>query len=67
MAQFLIEKQELNANDTVLIVGPTTGEQEIKIEKMLVNGQECATANIGDKVTFAVPFRIRLSDKIYKI
>ena len=34
---------------------------------MIVDGAETATAKIGDKVTFEVPFRIRLSDKIYKI
>ncbi|SEP89842.1 oxygen-dependent tRNA uridine(34) hydroxylase TrhO [Flavobacterium urocaniciphilum] len=67
IAQFLIEKQELKVNDTVLIVGPTTGEEKLTIEKMFVNGQESAVANVGDKVTFAVPFRIRLSDKIYRL
>lgn len=67
IAQFLIEKQELKVNDTVLIVGPTTGEEKLTIEKMFVNGQESEVANVGDKVTFAVPFRVRLSDKIYRL
>jgi UPF0176 protein len=34
---------------------------------MIVNGAATTTAKIGDKVTFEVPFRIRLSDKLYKI
>jgi UPF0176 protein len=34
---------------------------------MIVNEAEAITAKIGDRVTFEVPFRIRLSDKIYKI
>jgi UPF0176 protein len=50
-----------------LISGPTTGNQELVLEKMLVNGTEGAQAKMGDKVTFTLPFRIRLSDKLYKI
>jgi UPF0176 protein len=64
---FTIENNELNIGDKILISGPTTGNQELNLEKMLVNGIENSTAKIGDKVTFEVPFRIRLSDKLYKI
>jgi UPF0176 protein len=64
---FIIENQELNSGDKILISGPTTGNQEMTLEKMMVNGAENTIAKIGDKVTFAVPFRIRLSDKLYKI
>ncbi len=64
---FVIENQELNVGDTILISGPTTGNEEIVVEKMLVNGSENATAKAGDKVTIPLPFRIRLSDKLYKI
>jgi len=64
---FTIENHDLNAGDKILISGPTTGNQELVLEKMIVNEVEALTAKIGDKVTFEVPFRIRLSDKIYKI
>jgi UPF0176 protein len=64
---FIIENQELNLGDKILISGPTTGNQEMILDKMLVNGTENTTAKIGDKVTFEVPFRIRLSDRLYKI
>ena len=64
---FIIENQELNVGDTILISGPTTGNEQFLLEKMLVNGTENTTAKIGDKVTFEVPFRIRLSDKLFKI
>ncbi|MNU03682.1 hypothetical protein D3C72_2477890 [compost metagenome] len=67
MAQFTIENQELNIGDKILISGPTTGEQELVLEKMIVGGTAITTAKIGDIVTFEVPFRIRLSDKLYKI
>jgi UPF0176 protein len=64
---FIIENQEIQVGDKILIFGPTTGNEEITIEKMLVNGSENAIAKAGDKVTMPLPFRIRLSDKLYKI
>ena len=67
VALFLIENNELHIGDKILISGPTTGNEELVLEKMLVNGNESALAKPGDKVTFEVPFRVRLSDKLYKI
>ena len=64
---FIIENNELNVGDTILISGPTTGNQELILEKMFVNGKENSIAKVGDKVTFEVPFRLRLSDKLFKI
>jgi UPF0176 protein len=32
-----------------------------------VNGETCETAKTGDQITFELPFRVRLSDKLYKI
>ena len=64
---FIIQNNELNVGDKLLISGPTTGSEEYILEKMLVNGNEISTAIRGDKVTFEVPFRVRLSDKLYKI
>ena len=64
---FTIENNEINVGDEILISGPTTGNEEFILTKMLVNGSENATAKQGDKVTFEVPFRIRLSDKLFKI
>ena len=64
---FLMENHELTIGDKILISGPTTGNEEFVLEKMFVNGTENQLAKPGDKVTFTVPFRIRLSDKLYKI
>ena len=63
----IIENNELTIGDTLLISGPTTGNEELILEKMLVNGRENTVAKPGDKVTFETPFRIRLSDKLFKI
>ena len=67
VALFIIENNELKIGDTILISGPTTGNEELILEKMLVNGKENMFAKPGDKVTFETPFRIRLSDKLFKI
>ena len=67
IAQFTIENQELKLGDKIMISGPTTGNQELILDKMYVNGTETEIAKVGDKVTFVVPFRVRLSDKLYKI
>lgn len=64
---FIIENNELTLGDKILISGPTTGNQELILDQMMVNGNENSTAKMGDKVTFKVPFRVRLSDKLFKI
>ena len=66
IAQFLLSS-ELSVGDKVLISGPTTGEQEIVINEMVVDGNSVETAKAKDQITFELPFRVRLSDKLYKI
>ena len=67
IAQFLIENDELSIGDKILISGPTTGEQQMTITEIFANGNSCESAKPGDQITFPTPFRIRLSDKLYKI
>ncbi|MFV5701460.1 rhodanese-related sulfurtransferase [Flavobacterium sp. XS2P12] len=67
IGQFLIEENEIKIGDTILIKGSTTGEQKLVIEEMLVNDLAQEKAIFGDTCTFKLPFRIRLSDKLYKI
>ncbi|ASW74994.1 sulfurtransferase [Chryseobacterium piperi] len=67
IAQFLIENKELSVGDKVLISGPTTGEQEVAITEIFVNGAPSEKARKGDQITFELPFRVRLSDKLYKV
>ncbi len=66
IAQFIVENNNFKIGDEILICGPTTGEEKLVLNKVYVNGVESNTFSIGDKITFNVPFRIRLSDKIYK-
>lgn len=67
IGQFLIEENEIKIGDTILIKGSTTGEQKVVIKEMLVNDLAQEKAVSGDTCTFKLPFRIRLSDKLYKI
>ncbi|HEU4496733.1 MAG TPA: rhodanese-related sulfurtransferase [Flavobacterium sp.] len=67
VGQFLIENGEIRAGDKIIIAGPTTGNQELQIAEMFINGQKGILGKPGDKLTLPLPFRIRLSDKLYKI
>lgn len=67
VGEFKIEAYNINVGDTVLVTGPTTGAQEFVVEEMLVNDKESSQGVKGDSVTLKLPFRIRQSDKLYKI
>jgi putative protease len=67
IAEFKLEAYDLNVGDQVLIQGPTTGAQEMDITAMFVNDVPGEKANRGDSVTFETEFRVRPSDKLYKV
>lgn len=67
IGEFKIEAYDLKIGDTILITGPTTGAKELEVGEMLVNDEKLETAAKGDSVTIPLGFRIRPSDKLYKI
>jgi len=67
IGEFKIEAYDLNKGDTLLITGPTTGVEEFKLEDFFVNDKKDIKATKGDSVTIPLKFRIRPSDKLYKI
>ena len=67
IALFLIEENELKVGDKIIVSGPTTGVQELILDQMYVNGKLANIANAGDKITMSLSFRIRNSDKLFKI
>ena len=67
VGEFKIEAYNINVGDTILITGPTTGAQELVVNDLLVNDQKLKEGGKGDMVTMKLPFRIRQSDKLYKI
>ncbi|WP_233897574.1 peptidase U32 family protein [Tenacibaculum piscium] len=67
IGQFKIEAYDLTIGDTILITGPTTGAQEMELKSMFVDDKEAQTATKGDEVTMKLDFKIRPSDKLYKV
>ncbi len=68
IAEFLIEAYNLTVGDRVLIQGPTTGSQEMVLESMRVDEKpDAEKASKSDVVTFKTDFKVRPSDKLYKI
>lgn len=67
IGEFKIEAYDLNKGDTLLITGPTTGAKEFMLTDFMINDKKGAAAKKGDSVTIPLKFRIRPSDKLYKI
>jgi len=67
IGEFKIEAYDLKVGDQILVTGPTTGAKEMEVTEMLVNDLKQESATKGDSVTIPLDFRIRLSDKLYKI
>ncbi|MBA2858435.1 putative protease [Methanococcus maripaludis] len=56
---------DLNVEDSVLIIGPTTGCVEEKIESMQVEGENITTAKKGQNVGIKLENLVRENDKVY--
>ncbi|WP_272150458.1 peptidase U32 family protein [Tenacibaculum aiptasiae] len=67
VGEFKIEAYDVNIGDTILITGPTTGAKEMELKQMFVNDAPAEKATKGDEVTMKLDFKIRSSDKLYKI
>ena len=67
IGEFKLEAFDLKVGDKILITGPTTGAKELMIKEMFVNDKKGDKASRGDSITFPIDFRIRPSDKLYKI
>lgn len=65
VADFVVEAETIAAGQEIIIQGPTTGKQLLTAEQMYVNDAPATEAKKGDVVSLKVPFRVRLSDKIY--
>ncbi len=67
IGEFKLEAFDISLGDAILITGPTTGAKEMEITEMFVNDKKGEKAQRGDSLTFPLDFRIRPSDKLYKI
>lgn len=67
IGEFEIEAYSLNVGDKILIQGPTTGSQETEVSSMMVDDIPAQEAKKGDILTLPIGFKIRPSDKLYKV
>ena len=67
VAEFTCEAAEFSVGDRLLITGPTTGVMYIDVAAIRYELQPVQTAHKGQHISFAVPGKIRPSDKLFKI
>ncbi len=67
IGEFKIDAYNVSIGDTILVTGPTTGAKEMEVNEMLVNDEKLTMGTKGDTITIPLDFRIRPSDKLYKI
>lgn len=67
VAEFTCEAAEFSVSDRLLITGPTTGVMYIDVAEIRYELQPVQTAHKGQHISFAVPGKIRPSDKLFKI
>ncbi|YBU88207.1 MAG: peptidase U32 family protein [Candidatus Walczuchella monophlebidarum] len=67
IGEFIIEAHAIHLGDKILIIGPTTGVKEIQVNSLKVENLYTKCAYKGQICTIPINFRIRNSDKIYKL
>lgn len=67
VGEFKIEAYDIAVGDKILVTGPTTGAKEMIIEELFANDKKAEKAAKGDSLTIKLDFRIRPSDKLYKL
>ncbi len=67
IGEFEIEAYNLTVGDKILVQGPTTGSQEAEVTSMMVDDISAQEAKKGDILTLPLGFKVRPSDKLYKI
>lgn len=65
VAEILIETGSISVGDNVLIIGPSTGVVEVKVEEIRVDLKSTESAVKGEYCSIAVPEKLRRSDKLY--
>ena len=63
----MIDAYDLKVGDLILVTGPTTGAKEMVVTEMMVEDVKADIATKGNSITIPLEFRIRPSDKLYKL
>ncbi|EAR02717.1 peptidase U32 family protein [Maribacter sp. HTCC2170] len=67
IAEFKIEAFDIKVGDKLLITGPTTGVEELELKEMMVDDVIADQVKKGHNCTIPTGFKVRPSDKLYKI
>lgn len=67
IGEFKIEAFDIKIGDRLLVTGPITGVKEFDLAELMVDDERSEKAAKGDSCTIPLDFRVRLSDKLYKI
>ena len=65
VVEFTLWQQELLPGCEILVEGPTTGAVQTHLEALRVDGKPADKAVKNDKVTFAMPEKVRRQDKVF--
>lgn len=67
VGEFILESHKLKVGDDILIIGPTTGVIETKVEEIRIDDQIVQEVTKGIPFSIPVSEAIRSSDKLYKV
>lgn len=67
VGEFLLESGSIQKGDTILITSNRFGVYKNVLNHFRVNGEEDEIAKQSDKITFSLPEKPSLNDKLYKI
>lgn len=67
VAEFALESGDLSEGDQVLIIGPTTGVLELRIDEIRTDAGKVEKVKKGDVFAIHVNRPVRRSDKLYKV
>jgi putative protease len=67
IGHFRIEAFDIKIGDKLLVTGPTTGVKEFELSEVMVDDVLTQKAQKGEECTIPVDFKVRASDKIYKL
>jgi len=67
VAECKLDARNLSIGEKIMITGPTTGIIETSIKELRTDDGKCQTADQGMVVSFLVPEKVRLNDKLFVV
>lgn len=67
VGSILLQSDEVNIGDNLLIIGPTTGVIEYKIEEIRIDDVKVFKATKNDEFSIQIDTKLRPNDKVFKV